>query len=188
MIGFLSGVVQKLSSGILIRTGGVGYRVEVGQLLFDSLPNEEVASLFIYTYVREDALRLYGFATEQDLYLFELVLSVSGVGPKIALALVDAGTDRLVGAVQNASVAFFRTIPRVGKKLAQKIIIELKSKLGGLKEVELGPLSQTERDVMEGLKNLGFEENNIQQILSELDRDQPLEIMLKEAVKRLAKL
>lgn len=188
MIGFLSGLVQKLQEVILIHTGGVGYRVEVGQLLFNSLQNDEPASLFIYTHVKEDQLRLFGFATEQDLYLFEMVLSVSGVGPKIALALVDTGTDRLAAAVQNANVGFFKAIPRVGKKLAQKIIIELKSKLGGLKEVELGPLSQTERDVFEGLKNLGFDEGNIQQVLSELDREQPLEKMLKEAVKKLAKL
>ena len=188
MIGFLSGTVQKLHEAVLIHAGGVGYRVEVGQLLLNSLKNEEPASLFIHTYMTDNQLRLFGFATEQDLYLFELVLSVSGVGPKIALVLVDTGTDRLVGAVQNANVGFFKAIPRVGKKLDKKIIIELKPKLGGLKEVELGPLSRTERDVVEGLKNLGFDENNIQQVLSELDREQPLEIMLKEAVKKLAKM
>lgn len=188
MIGFLSGTVRKLSDAVFIQTGGVGYRVEVGTGLLRSLQPDETASLFVYTHVKEDALKLFGFATEADLLLFELVLSVSGVGPKTALVLVDAGSDRLVAAVQNANVAFFSSIPRVGKKLAQKIIIELKSKLGGLKELELGPLSETEQDLMEGLKNLGFDEGSIQQVLGELDRTQSLEGMLKEAVKRLSKL
>ena len=188
MIGFLSGIIQKTANAVLIHVNGVGYKVEIGQSLHASLQNEAAASLFIYTHVKEDALKLFGFSSEQDLFLFELVLSVSGVGPKTALSLVDAGADRLVTAVQNANVSFFTSIPRVGKKLAQKIIIELKSKLGGLKELDLGPLSDTERDVMEGLKNLGFEENNIQQVMSELDRTATLEKMLKEAVSRLSKL
>lgn len=188
MIGFLSGTVRKLSDAVLIQAGGVGYRVEVGTSVYNTLQQEENTSLFIHTYVKEDALKLFGFPTETDLLLFELVLSVSGVGPKIALALVDAGGDRLVAAVQNANVGFFSSVPRVGKKLAQKIIIELKSKLGGLKDLELGPLSETEQDLLEGLKNLGFHEGNIQQVLGELDRTQPLESMLKDAVKRLSKL
>ena len=188
MIGFLSGKVQKLNDGLLLHTHGVGYRVEVGESLLKTLAQDEPASLFIYTHVKEDALKLFGFATEQDLFLFELVLSVSGVGPKIALTIVDVGADRLIRAVQNAEVGFFSAIPRVGKKLAQKIIIELKSKLGGLKELELGPLSDKEQDVLEGLKSLGFAEESIQQVLGELDRTQPVEVMLKQAVKNLAKL
>jgi len=188
MIGFLSGSVQKLNNGILLHVNGVGYRVEVGESILKTLTNDRSVSLYIYTHVKEDTLKLFGFTTEQDLFLFELVLSVSGVGPKIALALVDVGADRLVRAVQNAEVSFFSGVPRVGKKLAQKIIIELKSKLGGIKELELGPLSVKEQDVLEGLKSLGFDENSIQQVIRELDRTQPVEVMLKQAVKNLAKL
>lgn len=188
MIGFLTGTVQKLTNSVILHVNGVGYRVEIGHSLMNSLQHDQTSSLFIYTHVREDALKLFGFASEQDLSLFELVLSVSGVGPKTALALVDAGTNRLVSAVQNANVSFFKSIPRVGKKLAQKIIIELKSKLGGLKELELGPLSDNERDVLEGLKNLGFDENHIQQVLNDMDRTQSVEKMLKEAVKKLSKI
>lgn len=188
MIGFLSGVVKKLPAAVLVQTGGVGYLVEVGPSLLTSVQNEQSVELFIHTHVKEEALKLFGFTSQADLALFELLLSVSGVGPRIALNLVDAGPDRLVGAVQNANVAFFRAIPRVGKKLAQKIIIDLKSKMGGLKEIELGPLSDTERDVAEGLKNLGFDEVSIQQVLSELDGRQSVEVLLKEAVKKLAKL
>ncbi|HEX9817924.1 MAG TPA: Holliday junction branch migration protein RuvA [Patescibacteria group bacterium] len=188
MIGFLSGNAQKLSDGLLIHTNGVGYRVEVGESVLKNLTSDSQISLYIYTHVKEDALKLFGFVSEQDLSLFELVLGVSGVGPKIALALVDVGADRLVRAVQNAQVSFFSSVPRVGKKLAQKIIIELKSKLGGVKELELGPLSDKEQDVFEGLKSLGFDENSIQTVLREIDQAQTVEIMLKQAVKSLAKL
>lgn len=188
MIGFLSGIVQKLAKSILVDVNGVGYRVQVAQNLMASLPDGQAAKFFIYTHVKKDALDLYGFTTEKDLALFELVLSVSGVGPKIALTIVDAGSERLVGAVQNAEVSFFKSIPRVGKKLAQKIIIELSSKLGGLKDLDLEPLSAKEQDVLEGLKNLGFDEDHAHQVLKNIDKQQPVETMLKEAVKNLSKV
>lgn len=188
MIGFLSGTVQKLTNAIILHTsGGVGYRVEVGPALFLRLQDQEPAELFIYTHVKEDALKLFGFQTNKDLSLFELILSVSGVGPKTALAIIDTGAERLVTAVQNADVSFFSSIPRVGKKLAQKIIIELKSKLGGLKDLDLSPLSQAEQDVLDGLLGLGFVENHIQEVLKSLDTKQPVETILKEAVKKLSK-
>lgn len=187
MIGFLSGSIQKLHSALLIHTsGGVGYKVEVGPSAFLRLQNGDQVSLFIYTHVKEDALKLFGFGTEKDLSLFELVLSVSGVGPKTALTLIDAGAERLIHAVQNAQVEFFSSIPRVGKKLAQKIIIELKTKLGGLKDLDLGPLSQTEQDVMDGLSSLGFKESQIHAVLRELDTSLPIEKVLKQAVKKLS--
>ncbi|NCN45131.1 MAG: Holliday junction branch migration protein RuvA [Candidatus Pacebacteria bacterium CG10_big_fil_rev_8_21_14_0_10_36_11] len=188
MIGFLSGKVQKLNNAILIHTtGGVGYLVEVGPSYFLRIQDEQDISLFIYTHVREDALKLFGFQNQKDLSLFELVLSVSGVGPRIALAIIDTGAERLVAAVQNADVTFFSSIPRVGKKLAQKIIIELKSKLGGLKDLDLSPLSQTEQDVLDGLLGLGFPENLIHDVLKTLDTKQPVESLLKAAVKKLSK-
>ena len=188
MIGFLSGKVQKLAHSVLIHTpGGVGYQVELGPTLFLRLQADDQVELFIYTHVREDALKLFGFQTQKDLSLFELILSVSGVGPKTALAIIDTGAERLVTAVQNADVAFFSSIPRVGKKLAQKIIIELKSKLGGLKDLDLSPLSQTEQDVLDGLLGLGFPETHIHEVLKTLDTKQPVEKVLKAAVKKLSK-
>jgi len=189
MIGFLSGTIQKTNSYLIVQTNcGVGYKVEVSLSLLATLQEGEEASLYIYTHVKEDALKLFGFKSQKDLSLFELVLSVSGVGPKTALAIIDTGAERLVTAVQNADVAFFSSVPRVGKKLAQKIIIELKSKLGGLKDLDLSPLSQTEQDVMDGLLGLGFVEANIQEVLKSLDTKQSVETILKQAVKKLSKI
>jgi Holliday junction DNA helicase RuvA len=188
MIGFLSGTVKRLSQEVLINVNGVGYRVEVGEGLLASLQDGQEAELYIYTHVREDSLDLYGFASEKDLLLFEMVIGVNGVGPKVGLALVDTGAERLVNAVQNAEVGFFKAVPRVGKKLAQKIIIELKSKMGGLKELNLGPLSEKEQDVAEGLKGLGFDEDSIHQVLGDVDQEQSVEVMLKEAVKKISSL
>ena len=189
MIGFLSGTIQKTNSYLIVQTNcGVGYKVEVSLSLLATLQEGEEASLYIYTHVKEDALKLFGFKSQKDLSLFELVLSVSGVGPKTALAIIDTGAERLVTAVQNADVAFFSSVPRVGKKLAQKIIIELKSKLGGLKDLDLSPLSQTEQDVMDGLLGLGFVETNIQEVLKSLDTKQSVETILKQAVKKLSKI
>jgi holliday junction DNA helicase RuvA len=189
MIGFLSGTIQKTNTYLIVQTtGGVGYKVEVSPSLLTTTQEGEESSLYIYTHVKEDALKLFGFKSQKDLSLFELVLSVSGVGPKTALAIIDTGAERLVTAVQNADVAFFSAVPRVGKKLAQKIIIELKSKLGGLKDLDLSPLSQTEQDVMDGLLGLGFVETNIQEVLKTLDTKKSVETILKQAVKKLSKI
>jgi Holliday junction DNA helicase RuvA len=141
--------------------------------------------LFIFTYVKEDRLELYGFETQEHLQLFELLLDVSGVGPKTALDIVDRDPERIVRAVQNAEVSFFKAVPRIGKKTAQKIILDLKSKLGSLRELSLGPRSDKERDVYETLTALGYEESEIGEIITELHLE---EVSVEQAVKQALKL
>jgi holliday junction DNA helicase RuvA len=130
---------------------------------------------------------LFGFETAQERELFQVVLKVSGVGPSTALNLIAAGPDGLVDAVQNASVSFFTAIPRVGKKLAQKIIIELGSKLGEMKSLQLGPQSQKYQDILTSLTDIGFAEEKVVEVLRKIDLEgQTLEKSIKQAMKKLA--
>ncbi len=188
MIAWLKGKPHQLGTRLMIETQGVGYGVEVGPAASQKLMGQTEAELFIHTHVREDQLTLFGFLTLADQHIFELLLQVSGVGPKTALVLVDRGSQLLTTAVQNADVTYFTTIPRVGTKLAQKIIIELKSKLGSLQELSLGPTSQLEQDVVESLVALGFAEGDAYRVLPQLNKESAdVASLIKQAMKLLGK-
>jgi len=169
MIAYLSGRPLVSTDAVIIQTAaGIGFKVFVGGKLL-SRAHQDQLELFTYSYIREDRFELYGFANQGDLHLFELLLSVSGCGPKMALALADAGSARIIEAIQQADVTYFTQFPRVGKKLAQKLIIELKNKLGGIKDLDLTPKSETYEETMAGLQVLGFSEPEIRAVLGDLD-------------------
>ncbi len=185
MIAYLDGQALIKKDHLIVLTGGVGYFVFVGAKILHALTSDgEQIALYIYSHIKEDRFELYGFQNEEDLEIFKMLIAISGVGPKTALALANAGTNQLIEAVQQAQTSFFTSVPRVGKKLAQKIIIELKSKLGSLKELNLGTLSPKAQDVMDALLGLGFEENAVQTILSQLDlENMDLQVAIKTVIK-----
>ncbi len=185
MIAYLEGQALVKKDHLIVLTGGVGYLVFVGSKILSSINTSvENIALYIYSHIKEDRFELYGFQNEEDLEIFKMLIAISGVGPKTALALANAGTNQLIEAVQQAQTSFFTNVPRVGKKLAQKIIIELKSKLGSLKELNLGTLSPKAQDVMDALLGLGFEENAVQTILTQLDlENMDLQVAIKTVIK-----
>jgi holliday junction DNA helicase RuvA len=166
MIGHLSGTVrEKHPNQVIVEAGGVGYEVQIPISTYTSLPAEGGAvSLRIYTHVREDALALFGFATVEEKLVFERLISVSGIGPKLAITVLSGlPTAVLVGAIRNQDVQQLVRIPGVGKKTAERIVLELKDKLAGVDatgkmvdEAEPGPsFTALERDVLSALQNLG---------------------------------
>ncbi len=184
MIALLTGQPQRLADRLILLVNGVGYAVFVGPHLLAEAITQDVLTLYIHTYVKEDRLELYGLKTPAELQLFEQVLSVSGVGPKMASALIDAGASQLIEAIQQADLSFFTAVPRVGKKLGQKIIIELKSKLGGLRELDLGPISSKQADVVATLQALGFGDQAIHAAVRQLDiENMTLEAAVKAGIK-----
>lgn len=144
--------------------GGVGYAVVVPISTYTALPGEgKEARLHIHTSVREDAIQLFGFATTGEKALFERLISVSGIGPKLAVTILSGiGSDDLVAAIRGEDTARLVRIPGVGKKTAERIVLELKDKLkdwGSSATVAVvpkaGPLSPVEDDVLSALLNLG---------------------------------
>lgn len=189
MIGFLAGSARVQKDSLLIVIQGVGFQVSVPQHLWQQVQaaGEIPLELKIHPYIKEDRFELYGFQTDEEMEIFRMMLAISGVGPKMAMGLIDQGTTGLIMAVQEAKVAFFTAAPRVGKKLAQKIIIELKGKLGSLKELNLGSLSSQQQDVLDALLGLGFEENQARDIMGQIDMEElSVEQALKEAIRLLS--
>lgn len=133
MIAQLTGtLVSKTPDSCVIDVGGVGYQVQVSLTTFSTLPDiGEKTSLAIHTHVREDVLALYGFITLQEKTVFQRLIAISGVGPKTALAILSGlPAEPLVKSIEDGDVARLSTIPGVGKKTAERIVIELKDRIG----------------------------------------------------------
>ncbi len=190
MIGALSGTVFTVGRNpLILMVNGVGYAVYVPAKLISQFKKNEKQTLFIHTHVRDDALDLYGFTGSEDLDLFNLLLEVSGVGPKTALAVVDRGVSAVTTAVSQSDVEFFQTIPRLGKKNAQKIIIELKSKLGSIRELDLSENAGGEtKEVVDALSTMGFERREINEALKKLEpADKTVEQKIRKALRHLGR-
>jgi holliday junction DNA helicase RuvA len=173
MIGFLRGSVSLLdSSYILLDVSGVGYKVILPPPVLSKLSKDQTLTVFTHTHVREDLLELYGFEDTADLKLFELFIGVSGIGCKTASNIFTLGTrSQIVDAIYKGDVAFFSGVPRLGKKNAQKIIIELKGKLGGTGDIDLGVESPDSSEVMDALKVFGYTSKEAQHALQNIEKD-----------------
>lgn len=157
MIAWLRGkLLEKEASRVVLDVNGVGYEVFVPVTTFTALPEPgaEVA-LDIHTHVREDALALYGFSSRQERRVFERLIGVSGIGPRLAVTILSGGSvEGLVGAIRRGDLGRLTSIPGVGKKTAERIVVELKDKLKDLAEEAPKPVLET--DVLSALENLGY--------------------------------
>lgn len=186
MIGYLEGQPKIFANTCVILTHGVGYQVELTAQTISTISGQDSISLFIHTHVREDALELYGFLHEDEKKLFEALLNVSGVGPRSALALTGLGATKLIQAVQEADISILTQVPRVGKKLAQKIVIDLKSKLGSLKELDLRSPSPAKQELIEALTGMGFSEEMALKAIDTIDVEAlPIEAAITQSLRLL---
>lgn len=187
MIAQLTGRVVRFSHNpLVLDVHGVGYAVFVPQGVLAAASTAETLTVYTHTHVREDALMLFGFLQEQELVLFELLLTVSGIGPKTALAVLDRGSSAIRTAIAKADVEFFMAIPRLGKKNAQKIIIELKTKLGSPTDLDLSDETGSETtQMLEALMSMGFDRKEAREAVKKLPQEGTLEQKLKYALKML---
>lgn len=188
MIARLTGTVAQTSHNpLVLDVHGVGYAVFVPQNLLSSAHENMPLTVFTHTYVREDALLLFGFSSQDELHLFDLLLTVSGIGPKTALAVLDRGGDAIRKAIIEADVDFFTAVPRLGKKNAQKIIIELKHKLGSLADLDLSRDTDGEtKQITDALLSMGFDRTEIKRVIAKLPQG-TIEEKIRHALKTLAK-
>jgi Holliday junction DNA helicase RuvA len=197
MIGQLRGVLlEKRPTEVLLEVGGVGYRVHIPLSTFYALGElHATASLLIHTHVREDALALYGFLTAREKHLFELLISASGVGPSLALKILSGmSVEELVPAVRAGDLVQLTRIPGVGKKTAERIVVELRDKLAAMEAESAAPQkpatrSQLESDVLSALENLGYDRRACEKALADAPRAgvQTFEALLKHALQHLAR-
>lgn len=189
MIGLIYGKIAILKPPYaIIDTGGVGYKVLLTQGQLSKIKTGETLKVFTYTHVREDTLDLFGFEFSDDLLLFEQFLTVPGIGPKTAVGIFSAGTtSQIKSAVLTADTSFFSKVPRLGLKNAQKIIIELKSKLGGDGLLDLAG-HEEDKELSSALKNFGFKSDEIQSALKKIyGQGDTIEEKLRLALRHLGK-
>ncbi len=163
MIAHLRGkLLAKHPNQAIVETAGVGYDVTISVPTFSDLPaiGSEVA-LFIHTHVREDALALYGFLRSSEKLLFEKLITVSGIGPKLAITILSGmAADEMVRAIRGNDVARLTRIPGIGKKTAERMVLELRDKLpeaGPIVAPAAPSMSAVEEDVLSALANLGYQ-------------------------------
>ncbi len=191
MIAMLSGLVAARNEPyIIVDVHGVGYKILVNNTLFANAAVASQINVFTYTHVREDALELYGFSEQADLSLFEYLISVSGIGCKTAMGIFSIGKRaEITKAILENDVNFFIGVPRLGKKNAQKIIIELKSKLGSKEDFTIIDEDEGNDTVRAALKQFGYKSDEIRSALQTLSgkditESEKVRLALKELGRR----
>ena len=168
MIGLLRGkLIEKRPNQVLIDVGGVGYQALIPLSIFAGLGAlHSETTLLIYTHVREDQLALYGFVTAREKHCFELLISASGVGPSLALKILSGmSLEELIPAIRKGDLAQLVRIPGVGRKTAERMVVELRDKLAAVDVADAGKpttRSQLESDVGSALVNLGYDARSVE--------------------------
>jgi holliday junction DNA helicase RuvA len=187
MISFLEGeVVERSANRVVLGVGGVGYDVFVPTSVAGKLPTGRTVRVYTRMIVRDDAMTLYGFSATEERELFDLLTGVTGVGPKVALAFLSAlTTDALRRAVVSGDAATLTIVPGVGKKVAQRVVLDLRDRLGGDGEpLGDGPLGE----VREALVSLGLTPLEASEAMHDLEPDgRAVEELLREALQRVGR-
>jgi Holliday junction DNA helicase RuvA len=159
MIGYLTGKIISIKpTYILLDVNGVGYSVNISINTFENISDKEIVSLFIYTNVKEDSITLYGFSTEPEKQMFELLISITGIGPKLAQSILSGiQTDDLKDAIQRGDISRIIAVPGIGRKTSERLVLELKNKVdqiseAGTKEI---PFS-VKNEAVSALTTLGY--------------------------------
>jgi Holliday junction DNA helicase RuvA len=192
MIAHLRGkLLAKHPNQAIVETGGVGYDVTISVPTFSDLPGvgSEVA-LHIHTHVREDVIALYGFLRAGEKQLFEKLITVSGIGPKLAITILSGmAADEMTAAIRGNDLARLTRIPGIGKKTAERLVLELRDKLpaGGGEVPVISGMSAVEEDVMSALVNLGYQRAAAEKAVRAAAKNGSFEVMFREALGVLSK-
>ena len=200
MIGFLRGIINQIFQGsCFIDVHGVGYRVYISGTTRDALIEGQEALLYTHMSVREDAIQLYGFATQDEYDLFTLLISVSGIGPKVGLGILSGlSVDGIKVAIMNGELGTLTKLPGIGKKSAERLVLELKDKIG---KFTTAPAPQAALDTAvyvaqtgiageaaDALMALGYRESEFVDILTQLDNgERDVATLIRDVLSELGK-
>ncbi len=206
MIAHLSGtLLSKQPNSVILDVGGVGYEVNIPVSTFYDLEEEgSSVKLRIYTHVREDTLQLFGFKTTRERELFLKVISVSGIGPQLGIKLLSGmSADEMIGSIRTNNLAKLTLIPGIGRKTAERLVMELRDKVATLSSSEqeelgakdMGPPMSTEdsmrADVLSALLNLGYQRGSAEKAVNaavDEGGDISVEVILRRSLRKLAKV
>jgi Holliday junction DNA helicase RuvA len=183
-------LAQKDTARVIVDVNGVGYEVFVPLTTFSVLPDTGAeVSIDVHTHVREDLIALYGFSTRRERAIFEKLMTISGIGPKLAVTILSGGSvEDLVTAIKRSDLARLTAIPGVGKKTAERIVLELKDKLQDFAEAPAK--SSIEMDVLSALENLGYNRAIAEAALARAtngDGPAPFDVLFKRSLQILTK-
>ena len=194
MIDQISGKIISINDNyVVLEVGGLGIKVNISANFASKLVNEDLITLVTYLNVREDALDLYGFKNDSERNLFLMLISISGIGPKLAVSILSGvELDELKSNILSGDIKSLTSIPGVGAKTAKRIIIELKDKLSKTTTTELGFEdnfgSKISKDILSALLGLGYSESMATEVIKGLNpanSDKSIESLIKEALKIL---
>jgi len=199
MIALINGkIARKEISNVVVDAQGVGYRIFIPLTTFYELPAEgEPVCLHVHTHVKQDAINLFGFYTVQERDIFQLMISVSGIGPKIAMNILSGiAANELLRALSGGDLGKLVSIPGVGRKMAERLILELKEKVIRKMTVEQIPSADAEHkanerikeDVLSALVNLGYKSNAAREALDKVVQQFPEELTLDQLLKKTLKV
>ncbi|PYV60257.1 MAG: Holliday junction branch migration protein RuvA [Acidobacteria bacterium] len=193
MIAHLRGkLISRHPSLVIVETAGVGYDVTISVPAFAELPplGSEVA-FHIHTHVREDQIALYGFLRPEEKQLFEKLITVSGIGPKLAITILSGmPADEMVNSIRANDLARLTKIPGIGRKTAERMVLELRDKLppAGANEMRVIPsLSATQEDVLSALLNLGYQRGAAEKALGTVEKHTSFDAMFRASLAFMAK-
>jgi Holliday junction DNA helicase RuvA len=201
MIAIINGLlIHKATSSVIVDANGVGYRIFVPLTTFYTLPDtNQPVTLHVHTHVRPDAISLFGFGSGSEKEVFELMLSVSGIGPRLAINILSGiSAEELIRAISDENLNRLVSIPGVGKKTAERMILELKDKMLKLIASDIvykdnGDIvifDSTKDDALSALINLGYKSHRAREVVDKIVSESPqpltLDVLLKKALKILA--
>ncbi len=189
MLYYLTGkLIQKKENYFILETSGFGLQIFVSATTLKSLPEAgNIINIFTHLHIKEDAWDIYGFFSKPELEFFEKLLSVNGVGPKTALNILNIDTaERLMAAINEGRVDLLTKASGIGKKTAERVVVELKGKFGQIDSGEIAGIMESDSDIMDVLQNLGYTKAQAKQAISKVDsKIKNIEDRIKAALKIL---
>lgn len=185
MIAYLRGKVHEMAdNSLILDVQGVGYDVTASKNTLDDMAIGADTAVWVHTHVREDAFSLFGFSSKVEKHLFENLLKVNGIGPKLAIQILSGATlDQIIHLIENEDVKGLCQLPKVGKKTAEQMILSLRGKL--VVDASAGAPSTTKSELQSALTHLGFKPNDIEKVLAKVEAQAPFEDQLRSALSLL---
>ena len=192
MIGFLTGkIISSKPTQIILDVNGVGYLVNISITTFEKISEKETVSLFIHTSVKEDSITLFGFFTQSEKEMFELLISISGIGPKVSLGILSGITvDDLKDAIANGNVSRLIAIPGIGRKTSERVVLELRNKVDAIKDDGSVKSSSAKDEAISALATLGYQRQLAEKVVRDLlneNANYSLEELIRKALAGLNK-
>ena len=192
MIGYLTGkIISSKPTQIILDVNGVGYLVNISISTFEKISDRESVSIYIHTSVKEDSITLFGFYTQSEKEMFELLISISGIGPKVSLGILSGiAVDDLKEAIANGNVSRLIAIAGIGRKTAERVVLELKNKVDSIKTDGMTRETSAKDEAVSALSTLGYQrqiaEKTVRDLLSE-NPDYTLEELIRKSLAGLNK-